>query len=1142
MARSRLSYAQAVKLLTGDDRIALLGKIAGGALLLTTPFANVALQLFDAKGEANALLRDLVGGSPRRIRSSQGKRHYELLEAAHTVLVLSAFFDALAEEAGEQFAALELTDDEKRRLGTGVKHPLRDHFTEPAAPMPGPLCGFAENLPAVNEALHRTFSAFVGFAAGLAAAEHQRLPEPQRVVDHALALYTERYARLAADIPEFGIWSQLDEHAATRAEVRKQTETLVHLNDLLSETVRSVNTPAVEAEQRLARQAAQVLQRPLWRSNVPAPASLHFPTVEQGFISPRFRIAVSDKGSRLADESWWSRQPERHDLAAFLAGYLSDPASTQRPLVILGHPGAGKSLLTEVLAARLPTNAFTTIRVPLRRVDPDAEIHQQVEATVESAVKERISWGDLCRISSTTKVVLLDGFDELVQATGVAQSHYIDLAASFQQEEWVNDRPVVVVITSRTLVMDRTAPPDGTVVVKLEPFDIDQISRWVDAWNTANAANPTFRPLTADELYRHQALASQPLLLLMLAVYAAESGIARLDAEDLSTDLLYRRLLDSFIRRQVREKSGTDLGETKFRQLEAESRRDLAAAAFAMFNRGQQYVSEDSFDRDLDALHPGEAPAGTRLGEPLTRARRTVAAFFFVHVAQTDDDTRGPGRRTYEFLHATFAEYLVAEHTVELLTDLADDWARSRKRTYGANFNDHVLRALLSHQPLTNGEQVTPFLISLIDKLPEETRHNLREALLELFRGARKRIQDDDYRPTPFDAVHRLAAYTANLVVLAALCEPDGIGVDDLCGHPDAPGIETTVRLWRSGLDTEAQNSLFSRLLRDGDRLTARGVEPRSLPVCEAQLIGDTFTEAVLLTGRRIWSRDPKGTDVGYITPFQRDFSDRVVRLLISRWPALQLGRLMPFDERMYLDLAESLEARADHTAPSSGYLLARCLIDDGSYLPLDLVDRLIRLLITKTDGVTPFTLPMLALRWPKLLVQYPEIYRRRLMGFATALLYEAGRATRHESPETFDPVLEDLRTELAASSSDSVSAGTVTPSMVTGLASAAPHLLPAVLQALASYGELAWSQVTPRQLLHAVEVMERQSLSTVKPIEAAELHTTVESVRSYVSCQDGKRLDVEHVAALEQLRAWINARIGTTDEAGMGETGVPSH
>ncbi|GAA2602685.1 hypothetical protein GCM10010399_36820 [Dactylosporangium fulvum] len=1107
MARSRLTYAEAVRLLTGGaDTVTVLSRLAGGALLLASPLVSTALSLFDAKGEANALLRDLVGAAPDRIRSARGKSHYELLEAAHTVLVLSAFFDALAELGGEQLGALELTDVEKRRLGV-----LRDQFGQPAVAMPGPLRGFTENAAGIESAFTRMHGALVAFASGLGAASRVQLPSEKPVVERALALYRDRYVRLAADVPEFAFWSQLDEHAATRTEVRRQTETLDRLAEMLSRTVRGGGAPAVETEQRLARHAALVLGRPLWRSDVPAPEGLSFPTVEQGFVSPRFRIAVADKEARFGDESWWDDQPERDDLSAFLAGYLTDPSCTQRPLVVLGHPGAGKSLLTEVLAARLPADAYTTVRVPLRRVDPDADIHRQVEATVERLVKEQVSWGELCRASSTTKVVLLDGFDELVQATGVAQSHYIDRAARFQQDEWVNGRPVVVVITSRTLVMDRTAVPDGTVVVKLEPFDEAQLERWASAWNAVNARHPGFRPLTAEELRHHEDLAGQPLLLLMLAVYAAEHGDRRLDAEDLSTDDLYRRLLDSFIRRQIREKAAADLGEGAFRELEAAGRRDLAVAAFAMFNRGRQYVSEEDLERDLDALQPGAERPEPRLGEPLTRAKRTVAAFFFVHVAQADDDTRAPGRRTYEFLHATFAEYLVAEHTVELLEELAEDWRRSLRRAYSAGLDNGVLRALLSHQPLTNGDEVTPFLIRLIDRLPADTRADLRQALLELFRGARKRIEDIPYRPTPFDVVHRLAAYTANLVVLTALCEPDGVAVDALCGHPDAPDLNSTVRLWRSGLDTEAQNSLFSRLLRADDRLTARYVEARSLPVCEAQLIGDTFTEAVLHTGRSGWYLPPDGAETLPVSPFQRDMHTEVIRLVTSRWPAPEGDRLMPFDETSYLELAARAEASGEPLAFATASLLASCLLSDEPHLPPELVDRLVKFLRARSpaNAVQPM-LFTLAVRRPEFALRNPALTDELQSMELGPFEFQVALAAVRDNPAHVEPMLEQLREALTTGPQSVVGMGNVTTSMVTGLAFA-PHLLPGVLEALASYGEVAWSQVAPRDFRTAVE-----ALGSVRGPAA-------DALREYVACREAEVFEGDDAVAFEHLRAHLS-------------------
>lgn len=820
----------------GADTVTVLSRLAGGALLLAAPFAHDALALFDAKGEANTLLRDLVGAAPARIKASRGRRHYELIEAAHGVLIISSLFDAFSDAYGARYADLQLTDDEKERIGAAGLHPLHDELDRLTA-MPGPLRGFTENLLHVRDALTRMAGAGGNFIEGLEAG--RGMPRlDATVVTGAMARYQERYVRLAADVPEFGIWSQLEEHAATRAQISRQTDTLTQLGDLLAGIVAAGNPP-VEAEQRLARHAAAVMQRPLWRAD--SVGDIAFPTVEQGFVSPRFRWAVAGHNSRLADESWWARRQTHADLAQFLAAHFADPACTQRPLIVLGHPGSGKSLLTEVLAARLPNGPFTTVRVPLRAVDPDAHIHQQVEATVERLVKERLSWGDLCRASDTTKVVLLDGFDELVQATGVMQSNYIGLAAGFQQEEWINDRPVAVVITSRMLVMDRTVVPEDTLVVKLEPFDADQVRRWLTVWNATNLGRPGSRPISADEVWRHRDLAGQPLLLLMLAIYITRTS--DLGIEDLSTQDLYRRLLDEFIRRQIRNKARTDLGPAAFAELENAARRDLAAVAFAMFNRGRQYVSEDDLERDLKALYPATDSAAVQPGEPLSRARRTIAGFFFVHVAQVDDDTRAFGRRTYEFLHATFAEYLVAEQTTTLLGELADDWARARHRAYGAGPDQRllrILRALLSHQPLTNGDQTFTFLSAMIGEVPAGERREMRQALLELFRTARTSAADDEYSPNPPDVVVRVAAYTANLTLLATLCDDGGLPIAALRHGPDAPSIESIVRLWRCGLHPEAQVNFFSRIRRAGDHLVvlASSLPAESLSTAEARLIG----------------------------------------------------------------------------------------------------------------------------------------------------------------------------------------------------------------------------------------------------------------------------------------------------------------
>jgi hypothetical protein len=58
----------------------------------------------------------------------------------------------------------------------------------------------------------------------------------------------------------------------------------------------------------------------------------------------------------------------------------------------------------------------------------------------------------------------------------------------------------------------------------------------------------------------------------------------------------------------------------------------------------------------------------------------------------------GQTRRSYEFLHATFGEYLVASHVMGELVDVADKAFAGRRGP--SDPQDDLLFALLSHQPL----------------------------------------------------------------------------------------------------------------------------------------------------------------------------------------------------------------------------------------------------------------------------------------------------------------------------------------------------------------------------------------------------------------------------------------------------------
>ena len=558
---------------------------------------------------------------------------------------------------------------------------------------------------------------------------------------------------------------------------------------------------------------------------------------------PEWRGLSTETAHLVADERWWQKVPARDDFDLMLARYIGSPDATRVPMLLLGHPGAGKSMLVKLLAGRLPAAGYTVVRVPLRRVGANAPVIDQIEMALDRTTHGRVrDWHQLAsQAEDTVRVVLLDGLDELLQASQHDRSGYLQDVTDFQRIEAAQGTPVVVLVTSRTVVADRVTIPDGTTVVKLDPFTDHDIADWVDRWTSVNAraiAAGRMGELTVDGALAQPQLAQQPLLLLMLAIYAADPTMAPIDPE-LGTAELYRRLIDGFAQREAAKdldrdpRAGTPGGRGDNReQRAADHRSRLEIAALGMFNRGRQDIGEEELGHDLEVIEPRLM---TRW-RPTEAGRRIIAEFFFVHAPEARVDARpdapepgyqagpppGP-RRSYEFLHATFGEYLVAQRILDELADIAAKAHAGRRGVVEPD--DSLLFALLSMQPLAARRSVIEFAADISRKLPEGERARIvdvLEVLLGGYRSPRATGKFAAYQPMAADQPRQLACYSANLVMLrmtlgdrraavplARLLQTEGNGMDQW---------RSMVLLWQAGLDNDG----FQAML-DSVRLAAPG-------------------------------------------------------------------------------------------------------------------------------------------------------------------------------------------------------------------------------------------------------------------------------------------------------------------------------
>lgn len=533
------------------------------------------------------------------------------------------------------------------------------------------------------------------------------------------------------------------------------------------------------------------------------------PSLARGYVNPRFRVADQERQDGfehgVASDKWWEQQPSYDTIEHFFAAYLLGLPALLTPLVVLGHPGAGKSLLTKLLTARLPADEFRPLRVELRYTPAEADVQTQLEHALRQATGRSVSWPDWSEAEpGVIPVVLLDGFDELLQAgaqrlDSARQWGYLREVERFQEREAELGRPLVVIVTSRTVVADRADIPRNSQVLRLEPFGEQEIERWLTIWNTANADyldRSGLRPLAPQAVLPHRELAAQPLLLLMLALYdSVGNALNRLRDEDISRTQLYERLLTEFVRRQI-DKDGplppAQVGAAVERELHR-----LSVIALGMFHRGAQAISAEEADQDLRALG---APADRGCGLLFGR-------FFFVHEAQavvTEERLR-----SYEFLHATFGEHLAARLIERKLRGL-DGQAPS---------DDGELYALLSFTPLTDRAQLVQNLRDMLAAWPDRPSAELVEPLIGLFRAAAwgpEGRTDVEYVPVRQTRTYRDAVYEANLLLITVLAAGK-VSASQLLGSEGdlVAGWRRHAMAWQAQMSTESWDLLCSTLYLD---------------------------------------------------------------------------------------------------------------------------------------------------------------------------------------------------------------------------------------------------------------------------------------------------------------------------------------
>ncbi|HWS36476.1 MAG TPA: hypothetical protein VN408_27540, partial [Actinoplanes sp.] len=151
-----LKYADAVKLLGGaGPLLTVADNLAGTALLLgTAGGSELAVSLFDAKGEATRIGHQVAGRITDLVRGQGRFDRSERLHAAHAVLAVSSFFTALGDcldTTGVRSPEFSRDDQVQLVVVARSEGSWQSRLLDAAIPVPSPDLGFDRLLDALAD-------------------------------------------------------------------------------------------------------------------------------------------------------------------------------------------------------------------------------------------------------------------------------------------------------------------------------------------------------------------------------------------------------------------------------------------------------------------------------------------------------------------------------------------------------------------------------------------------------------------------------------------------------------------------------------------------------------------------------------------------------------------------------------------------------------------------------------------------------------------------------------------------------------------------------------------------------------------------------------------------------------------------------
>jgi uncharacterized protein YjbI with pentapeptide repeats len=381
-----------------------------------------------------------------------------------------------------------------------------------------------------------------------------------------------------------------------------------------------------------------------------------------------------------------------------------NPLWQERLCVLSAGPGAGKSTVARMLAARVIQNESNhktrqVAFVPLKDLNTKMSLESAICEYMSE--KEQLNSDTILRFDKLFKdgaLIILDGIDELAIHGNRYREDVMDFVRNL--ENLLQNRKVHVILTGRESILATQTMLHRMVmksVLNLLPFNLelkytviqdvaeietrrsiyqiywlakvklfkrDDRDRWWKQYGQLTGTAYDGLPKEISEIETLTELTGQPLLSLLLAQYHRQlkKQGKKLDTNT-NINSIYAGLIDRVHERQTRKAltSGTNVSRADFDAY-------LQACAMAIWHSSGQTASTEQIQialvqSKLEHLIEDQ-------GDALRTAIPRMMANFYFRGQQSV--TTGA---TFEFTHKTFGEYLVARKLFGVLETMLEEWS-----------------------------------------------------------------------------------------------------------------------------------------------------------------------------------------------------------------------------------------------------------------------------------------------------------------------------------------------------------------------------------------------------------------------------------------------------------------------------------